>query len=819
MNREEKIRHAFGLVVSTMELRQPQVEALKALRDELLKLPKPLRECQSHVVRQFMTRKDGSPHPAHPSYTLSLATGVGKTRLAGAIMALLWLTNEARTFLVLAPRRAVLQRFENALNPRFREYIFVNSGLVPEPHVIRADEIESPSAFEHAPSLFQTGTPGPRIFLLSQQLITTSDRFKERRPHASKSAAEALREAQDLVAIVDEAHHVGGYEGNPSKWADAIKDLEPKLQVGLTATHRRDDPAVLYEYSLPRAVDEGHYTKQPTLLVRKYKEAIAEGDTSAATNDQVDDLDRAALLYGLDRLAAKADAVAVCDVHPFPKVKPILVVFATNTEHANNVYEWLLSLGRFEADEILKTDSATAKTEKTTELLLGVETYDNPVRVIVNVQELMEGWDVSNVYVVVPLRALATFTSAVQAMGRGLRLPAGRRVGVPEVDSLDVVLFGRDDATVILKKSIAWSGKDGGQESSPGISVLPYDTPSTQTVTLPSSTVRRPSVSFRELQLVDEELPLDVDAAALAGLTRAVIDSLDLSQASLNVGQGFARLPKQRFVTAAAVRTSRELSRYLSDEQHMPRLCEVIQSWIDQQAYDGDLVPYDPSEVAVELSRILRRRIRSRSAAYEETGDDSNLVFPGFSIQLQVPPGQFTKPELQLSDVQAYSIDCTFRQRYPYKGWRRGCHEAYTFDTSPEAKVAWLIDSHAGVQWWVRNQPRRFHVPTPLGNYHPDFLVYLDQFRGLSPVLLLVEVKMDLLWESEDGESRLKASAAREWCRVQSAVGTKSTVPLTWVQETALESMIDASPTWAALEERLIAAARSSTLPEAAEGR
>jgi len=527
MTREDKLRHAFNLVVSTMELRPPQIEALKALRDELLRLQRPLRECPPHVLRQFMIRKDGSPHPAHPSYTLSLATGVGKTRLAGAIIAMLWLTNEARTFLILAPRRAVLQRFENALNPRFREYIFVNSGLVPEPHIIRADEIDNPSAFEHAPNLFQTGTPGPRIFLLSQQLITTSDRFKERRPHASKSAAEALREAQDLVAIVDEAHHVGGYEGKPSKWADAIKDLAPKLQVGLTATHRPDDQSVLYEYPLPRALDEGHYTKAVKLLVRQYKEAIAEADGPAKGGDQIDDLDRAALLYGLDRLKAKAQAIEACSVHPYPNVKPILVAFATSTAHAQSVYDWLLSLGRFESpDEILKTDSATAKDEETTELLLGIEGYGNPVKVVVNVAELIEGWDVSNVYVVVPLRAMATFASAVQAMGRGLRLPAGRRVGSKEVDSLDVVLFGRDDAAVILKNAIEWSGKAAGPEVISGLSVLPYDKPATQTLGLTSSAKVRPPVPYRELQVVDEELPLDVDAAALSGLTRAVIDGL-----------------------------------------------------------------------------------------------------------------------------------------------------------------------------------------------------------------------------------------------------------------------------------------------------
>jgi len=262
-------------------------------------------------------------------------------------------------------------------------------------------------------------------------------------------------------------------------------------------------------------------------------------------------------------------------------------------------------------------------------------------------------------------------------------------------------------------------------------------------------------------------------------------------------------LPKERFVPAAATRTIRELSRYLSDEQHLPRLRQIIQSWLDKQAYDGDLVPYDPTEVANELARILRRRIRARTASYAETGGDAQFAFADFPIEVEVPPSEGVKTQLELSDIQVYQSGGPFRQRFPYKGWQRGCHDVYTFDTSPEAKVAWMMDNHAGVQWWVRNQPRRFRVPTPLGNYHPDFLVYLDQFLGHARVLLLLEVKQDLLWESEEGEARLKASAAREWCRVQTQLTAKSVEPLAWVQATALENVIESSSTWGALEERL----------------
>src|SRR5438876_11398560 len=109
-----------------MRLRPPQAGALRELRDALLRLPKPLSRCTAEERREYLALKEGWRHPFHPSFTIALATGVGKTRLTGAIIALLWLAGEAKVFLVLAPRRAVLRRFESALDPLFREYLFLD---------------------------------------------------------------------------------------------------------------------------------------------------------------------------------------------------------------------------------------------------------------------------------------------------------------------------------------------------------------------------------------------------------------------------------------------------------------------------------------------------------------------------------------------------------------------------------------------------------------------------------------------------------------------------------------------------------------------
>jgi len=61
------------------------------------------------------------------------------------------------------------------------------------------------------------------------------------------------------------------------------------------------------------------------------------------------------------------------------------------------------------------------------------------VEIVIHVNMLKEGWDVTNLYTIVPLRAANSRTLVEQSIGRGLRLPYGIRVGVPAVDRLTIV--------------------------------------------------------------------------------------------------------------------------------------------------------------------------------------------------------------------------------------------------------------------------------------------------------------------------------------------------------------------------------------------
>jgi type III restriction enzyme len=88
--------------------------------------------------------------------------------------------------------------------------------------------------------------------------------------------------------------------------------------------------------------------------------------------------------------------------------------------------------------------------------LLAVE-HDGRTDIVIHVNKLKEGWDVTNLYTIVPLRASASEILTEQTLGRGLRLPYGTRVTHGDdgefaaVDRLTVIAHDRFDE--IIKKA------------------------------------------------------------------------------------------------------------------------------------------------------------------------------------------------------------------------------------------------------------------------------------------------------------------------------------------------------------------------------
>jgi type III restriction enzyme len=129
-------------------------------------------------------------------------------------------------------------------------------------------------------------------------------------------------------------------------------------------------------------------------------------------------------------------------------MKPFMLIIARDTTHAGQLMQLIRSSEFFEGrykDKVIQVDSSKtgAEEDEMVQRLLAVESAEEPTEIVIHVNMLKEGWDVTNLYPIVPLRAANARTLIEQSIGRGLRLPYGRRTGVSTVDRLNIVAHDR----------------------------------------------------------------------------------------------------------------------------------------------------------------------------------------------------------------------------------------------------------------------------------------------------------------------------------------------------------------------------------------
>ena len=71
--------------------------------------------------------------------------------------------------------------------------------------------------------------------------------------------------------------------------------------------------------------------------------------------------------------------------------------------------------------------------------VISIESAQNSVEIVLHVYKLKEGWDVNNLFTIIPLNAAKSDILALQTIGRGLRLPFGAITGNEAIDTLDIV--------------------------------------------------------------------------------------------------------------------------------------------------------------------------------------------------------------------------------------------------------------------------------------------------------------------------------------------------------------------------------------------
>ena len=451
-------------VAARMSLRSPQLESLARLARlcELVPLRKghELDSALAKVRAEYPEVE--SFEREFPSLCFALATGVGKTRLMGAFIAYLARAHGVRHFFVLAPNLTIYRKLIADVTPGTPKYVF--QGLAElatnPPEIITGENydqgrgIRDESLLQRA--LFRLEAPiHVNVFNISKINSEVrggrAPRIKRLSEYIGESYFEYLSKLDDLVLLMDESHRYRASAG-----VRAINELRPVLGLELTATPQvergaRSEPFrnVVYSYPLAKAMDDG-FVKEPAVATRP------DFDPSA--------LDAAALeqLKLEDGIRIHEDSKAELEVyarqHGKPMVKPFLLVIARDTTHAEVLREHISSdkffAGRYR-DRVLVVHSKQSgeEADEVVEQLLSVEAHDNPIEIVVHVNMLKEGWDVTNLYTIVPLRAASSKTLVEQSIGRGLRLPYGSRTGVAAVDRLTIVAHDRFQEIVDYARS------------------------------------------------------------------------------------------------------------------------------------------------------------------------------------------------------------------------------------------------------------------------------------------------------------------------------------------------------------------------------
>ena len=439
-------QYTTDYISGVMSLRKPQERSLKILEEIVntvtLRKGLNLKAALGAVRAMYPTCSDFERD--FMSLTFALATGVGKTRLMGAFIAYLYTQHGIKNFFVVAPNTTIYDKLKKDLSDfNSAKYVFRGLGCFGmPPQIITDDDYRTKTI-----SIFESDI---RIFVYNiDKFNKEGATMKKVNELIGDSFYQYLSNLPDLVLIMDESHHYRAEKG-----AQALNELHPLLGLELTATPLVTKGAkqvpfknVVFEYPLSKAIEDG-YTRTPFAVTRSDIDFYNFGD---------EQLDKMMLLDGITCHESTKRKLAVYAAnHGKPVVKPFMLVVCKDTEHAAWV-ETFVKSDEFRDGEyryktiVVHSKQKGAETEANTRLLLDVENPDNPVEIVIHVNMLKEGWDVNNLYTIVPLRTAASKILREQMVGRGLRLPYGERTGDRDVDA--VMLTAHDKFADILAEA------------------------------------------------------------------------------------------------------------------------------------------------------------------------------------------------------------------------------------------------------------------------------------------------------------------------------------------------------------------------------
>lgn len=900
---------ALQYIINAMSLRAPQEKSLVLFADYLESdagkkvLSRMKRENRGNVNNiEVMTKEYGQTVPelcqfqaferTFPAYTFALATGVGKTRLMGAFVVYLYLVHEIQHFMIVAPGNTIYRKlvddFSKANNPK---YVFrgIQEININTTRIFTKDDYQRNQA---TAALFGNQI---QINIFNIQQFAQKDIEQEKgitkfSETLGESYFDYLRSLNDLVVLLDESHH---YHADAAM--GSLDRIDPLFGLEFTATpyiaavanRRNTEPTlkknILYAYNLGDAIHDG-FVKDPWVGTEadiNFSQWDAESIETDARKLQL-----AAFFHERTKVALKEYALE----NSKSEVKPVMLVVAKDTTHAGQLRALIDSDdfrgGAYKGKVIeVHTKTKGEESDETIEKLISLEHPDNIVEIVIHVNMLKEGWDVTNIYTIAPIRSSASEILTEQTIGRGLRLPYGERTGNKNVDR--VMIVAHDNYAKVIegaRKSKLIQPSNIESVSSEDTKIV-KEVIEVQSVFMASiqEKIKSNPVIMQEIEtqaakavrsVISEDTPEDVKVTMIQHKTNKDVENLAKQEASRlshaeyyqhkridqtappkdlftlnfsdpakkaieNIGRISGQTIEVRNIPIPRLMLTphygeliikdfnldtKRLSRYTIEtsileerlqrnqvkdlfgdtwegarETEFTRVSSfgegrkqspentIISALIEQPILDydehkilllklaGQAVTHYKSFVSDKnsLKTMVENNFRQiAKEIYDQILEHKKFISDGYlESGVREPKPYLEKSTISLifgeKPVTLESQLDHFSRDKIYTGFNKACHQTYRFDSSDEARMAYLLDNDQSVEDWLRpasNQFEGLYWRDEAGNsqhrYEPDFVV---EFKD---EIVMIEVKPST--EINTPEVQEKKKTAEKYCELVS---------------------------------------------------
>lgn len=356
--------------------------------------------------------------------SIDLATGTGKSYVLYGIAQIMLGLGAVSRVLVLCPSNTI----EYQLTSKFKDLTSNNSLItaIPENTIIK----------------------NPRI-VNATQTIKNGDICVENIHAVYEKTGTSIDDSfigtgNNTLILNDEAHHIfNKHDGNTletknyKKWKEFLLNDKYNFNymIGVTGTAYIENEYfndVIYRYSLRQAIED-RIVKNVDYIVR---------------DDEINENERYSKIYK-NHLENKIN---------YNKIKPLTILVTRDISKAKLEFEKLAGyISKFEniteekaKEKILIATSSPEHKNNIIELR-NVDDIDNQREWIISVSMLSEGWDVKNVFQIVPCedRAFNSKLLIAQVLGRGLRLPEEYKSPQPKVIVFNHASWSKNIRTLV----------------------------------------------------------------------------------------------------------------------------------------------------------------------------------------------------------------------------------------------------------------------------------------------------------------------------------------------------------------------------------